>query len=87
MCINKIGNLFKQERIKINMSLETLSKLSNISISTLSNIENNKIRKLKSVYIYRICNILKLNYENVLRLKWEIFPTFFYERNNYIASK
>lgn len=82
MFINKIGNLIKQERIKRNLSLRKLSELSDVSASTLSKIENNKVKKISSVFLYRICKTLKLNYEQVLRLKWEIFPAFLYERKS-----
>ena len=32
-------------------------------------------------------NILKLDYESILRLKWDLFPTFFNERNHKFAGK
>ena len=87
MFINKIGNLLKQERIKRKLSLRTLSELSNISISTLSKIENDKIRNVSSVFLFRLSKILKIDYEYLTRQRWDIFPTFFYERNHKFASK
>lgn len=87
MFINKIGNLLKQERIKRNLTLKALSELSNISISTLSKIENNKIRNVNSAFLYRLCNILKIDYEYLTRQRWDILPTFSFERNRIFASK
>ena len=40
MLLNKIGKRLKQERLKNNLTLETLSNMTNISISTLINLEN-----------------------------------------------
>lgn len=50
MFINKIGKILKQERIKNNLTLETLSNMTNIYISTLSNIENDKIESISGVF-------------------------------------
>ena len=86
MPINKIGNLLKQERIKANMSLVTLSKLSNISISTISKIENDKIKKINSVFIYRICKILKIDYQYINRKRWDLLPVFLYDRKKLNAQ-
>lgn len=78
--MNKIGNLLKQERIKRKLSLRTLSKLSDISISTLSKLENDKIKNVNSVFLYRLSEILKIDYEYLTRQRWDILPTFLYER-------
>lgn len=80
MFINKIGKILKQERIKNNLTLETLSNMTNISISTLSNIENDKIKNPSSVFLYRICKELDIDYNYLTRLRWDILPTFLYER-------
>lgn len=80
MFINKIGNLLKQERIKRKLSLRTLSELSDISISTLSKLENDKIKNVNSVFLYRLSEILKIDYEYLTRKRWDILPTFLYER-------
>lgn len=80
MLINKIGNLLKQERIKKNLTLETLSNISDISISTLSKLENDKLKNVNSVFIYRICKILNIDYDYITRQRWDILPTFLYER-------
>lgn len=69
MFINKIGYLIRQDRINRKLSLKTLSKLSNIFISTLSSIENDKTRNVNRVFLYRICNILKIDYEYMTRKK------------------
>ena len=85
--MNKIGKILKQERLKNNLTLQELSNISNISVFTLSKIENDKIRNVSCVYLYRLCNILSFNYEYLTRQRWDIFPTFFYERNHKFASK
>ena len=85
--MNIIGNVLKEERLKNNLTIEELSNISNISISTISKLENNKIRDINNAFLYRICNILKLDYESILRLKWDLFPTFFNERNHKFAGK
>ena len=80
MFINKIGNLLKQERIKRKMSLRTLSELSSISISTLSKLENDKIKNVNSVFFFILSKILKIDYEYLTRQRWDILPTFLFER-------
>ena len=80
MFINKIGNLLKQERIKRKMSLRTLSELSSISISTLSKLENDKIKNVNSVFFFCLSKILKIDYEYLTRQRWDILPTFLFER-------
>lgn len=82
MFINKIGNLLKQERKKRKLSLRTLSELSDISISTLSKLENDKIKNVNSVFLYRLSEILKIDYEYLTRQRWDILPTFLYERKS-----
>ena len=85
--LNKIGNIIKQERLKNNLTLESLSNISNISISTLSKIENDKIRNVSSVFLYRLSKILNIDYNYLTRQRWDILPTFLYERNYRFASK
>lgn len=85
--MNRIGKILKQERLKNNLTLQALSNISNISISTLSKIENDKIRNVSCVYLYRLCNILDIDYEYLTRQRWDIFPIFFYGRKHKFASK
>ena len=85
--MNKIGKILKQERLKNNLTLQALSNISNISISTLSKMENDKIKNVSSVFLYRLSNILNIDYDYLTRQRWDIFPTFLYERNHYFASK
>ena len=85
--MNKIGKILKQERLKNNLTLQALSNISNISISTLSKMENDKIRNVSSVYLYRLSNILNIDYEYLTRQRWDILPTFLYERNHKFANK
>ena len=85
--MNKIGKRLKQERLKNNLTLETLSNMTNISISTLSNIENDKIENISGVFLYRLSKVFNIDYDYLLRLRWDIFPTFLYERNHKFAVK
>lgn len=82
----EVARIIKNKRIKDKISLQMLSKVTNISISTLSKLENNKIKNPSSVFLYRICKVLNLDYEEVLRLRWDLFPTFLYERNIIIGG-
>lgn len=85
--MNNIGYIIKEQRIKNKLSLGKLSKLSNISVSTLYNIENDKLKKVNSVFIYRLCKILNIDYDYLTRIRWEIHPIFLNERKKYIAGK
>ena len=85
--INKIGNISKQERLKNNLTLQELSNISNIFISTLSKMENDKIKNVSSVFLYRLSNILNIDYNYLTRQRWDILPTFLYERNHKFANK
>ncbi len=78
--MNKIGKIIKEERIKNNLTLKKLSKMTDISMSTLSNIENDKIKYVSSVFLYRLCKAFNIEYNSMLRKRWDIFPTFLYER-------
>lgn len=85
--MNNIGHIIKEQRIKKNITLKKLSKLSDISISTLYKIENDKLKKIKGVFLYRLSSILNIDYDYLNRQRWDILPTFFYERNRSIGSK
>ena len=87
MFINKIGKILKQERIKNNLTLEALSNMTNISISTLSNIENDKVENISGVFLYRLSKVFNIDYDYLLRLRWDIFPTFLFERKSSIGNK
>lgn len=78
--MNKIGKIIKDKRLNKNITLKTLSDSTDISISTLSNIENDKIKNPSSVFLYRICKELNIDYNYLTRLRWDILPTFLYER-------
>ena len=85
--MNKIGNLIKKERIKNNLTLTELSKISSIPISTLSRIENDKLKNVSSVFIYRLSKILNIDYEYITRQMWDILPTLLFEWKYHFASK
>ncbi len=85
--MNKIGKILKQERIKNKLTLKTLSNMTDISISTLSNIENDKTENISGVFLYRLSKVFNIDYDYLLRLRWDIFPTFLYERKSSIGNK
>ena len=87
MLLNKIGKRLKQERLKNNLTLETLSNMTNISISTLSNIENDKVENISGVFLYRLSKVFNIDYDYLLRLRWDIFLTFLYERKSSVGYK
>lgn len=81
--MNKIEKKLKQRRLKNNLTLETLSDMTNISITILSNIENGKMRNIRSVFLYILSKVFNINYDYLLRLKWDMF----YERKSFIGNK
>ena len=72
------GKYIKNMRLSKNMSLSELSKITNISVSTLWSIENNKVKNIKNIFIYRLAKAFNVDYENLLRKRWELVPVFFY---------
>ncbi len=87
MLLNKIGKILKQERIKNKLTLKALSDITDISISTLSNIENDRIENISGVFLYRLSKVFNMDYDYLLRLRWDIFPTFLFERKTSIGNK
>mgnify|MGYP004670126273 CR=1 FL=1 len=85
--LNKIGKILKQERIKNKLTLKALSNMNDISISTLSNIENDKMENISGVFLYRLSKVFNIDYDYLLRLRWDIFPTFLYERKSSVGYK
>lgn len=71
MLIIVLGMILRDARIKMNLTLEALSELTNISIAELSNLENGNIKEPSSVFLYRLSNVLKLDYNEMLRYRYE----------------
>lgn len=40
-------------------------------------MENDKIRNVSSIYLYKLNNILNIDYEYLTRQSWDICPNFF----------
>lgn len=78
--MNKIGKIIKEQRLFKNITLKTLSDSTSISIGTLSNIENDKIKNPSGVFLYRISKALDINYDYLVRQRWDILPVFSFER-------
>lgn len=78
--MNKIGKMIKEQRLYKNITLKTLSDSTSISIGTLSNIENDKIKNPSGVFLYRISKVLDINYDYLVRQRWDILPVFSFGR-------
>ena len=61
----------KSKRIYKKLTLESLSKLTNISIAELSNLENGNIKEPSSVFLYRLSQVLELDYDEILKYRYE----------------
>lgn len=72
--IRLLGEYLKENRIKNNLTLQALSSLTDISISELSALERGKINKPSSVFLLRLSNALNIEYNEVLKLRWEKYP-------------
>ena len=59
----------KEKRKNKGLSLKALSMLTDISISTLSNLENGKLRRTSSVFLFRLSNVLDINYNLLIRYR------------------
>lgn len=70
MLIKILGIIIEFRRRELNLTLEDLSKMTDISISELSYIENGKIKTPSSVFLYRLANVLKLDYNILLKYKY-----------------
>ncbi len=68
-----LGIILRNARIKMNLTLEALSKLTNISIAELSNLENGNIKEPSSVFLYRLSNVLNLDYNEMLKYRFESY--------------
>lgn len=73
MPILVLGMILRNARIKKNLTLEALSRLTNISIAELSNLENGNIKEPSSVFLYRLSNILDLDYNEMLKYRFESY--------------
>lgn len=72
--IRLLGEIFREKRKSKKLTLEALSKITDISIAELSMLENGLIREPSSVFLYRLSNVLEIHYEEVLRHRWCRYP-------------
>ncbi len=77
MLILILGMILRNERIKNNLTLEELSILTNISVSELDKIELGKIKAPSSVFLFRLSNVLKIDYEKMLKYK---YASYYYKK-------
>ena len=61
----------KSKRLYKKLTLESLSKLTNISIAELSNLENGNIKEPSSVFLYRLSQVLESDYDEILKYRYE----------------
>lgn len=71
--IKKLGEIIKIARNKLNLTLSDLSRISDISEIELWLIENGKIKKPKCVFLFRLSNILNLDYNELLKYRFASF--------------
>ena len=48
---------------------------------------NDKIENISGVFLYRLSKAFNIDYDYLLRLRWDIFPTFLYERKSSVGYK
>ena len=69
--IHILGEIFKNKRIEMNLTIKSLSELTNISMTEISNLERGNIKEPNSVFLYRMSNILNLDYNEVIKYRFE----------------
>lgn len=62
--------ILKQARKERNLTLKVLSELTDISISELNKLENGHIKEPCSVFLYRLSEVLNLDYEEMLKYRF-----------------
>lgn len=62
--------ILKQARKERNLTLNVLSELTDISISELNKLENGLIKEPCSVFLYRLSEVLNLDYEEMLKYRF-----------------
>lgn len=68
-----LAEILRSKRKSKNLTLQALSDLTDISISELSNLERGKVKEPSCVFLYRICNVLELNYNEMLQYRYESY--------------
>ena len=71
--IKKLGEIIKIARNKLNLTLSDLSRISDISEIELWLIENGRIKNPKCVFLFRLSNILNLDYNELLKYRFASF--------------
>lgn len=74
MSISILGNEIREKRKQKKLTLKTLSKMTNISQSELSKIEKGEIRNPSNVFLYRLSKALDMEYNDLLRYRWDKYP-------------
>lgn len=74
MLISILGEKIREKRKEKKLTLETLSKMTNISRSELSQLERGKIGNPSNVFLYRLSKALDVEYNDLLRYRWDKYP-------------
>jgi len=78
-----LGSLLKAAREINKFSLRQVEEVTNISNAYLSQLENEKIKSPSANYLYKLANLYRLNFEELLQKAGVIEPT----KNNVTTKK
>lgn len=70
-----LGSLLKTAREINKFSLRDVEEVTNISNAYLSQLENEKIKSPSANYLYKLSNLYRLNFEELLEKAGVIEPT------------
>lgn len=70
-----LGSLLKTAREITKLSLREVEEVTNISNAYLSQLENEKIKNPSANYLYKLANLYRLNFEELLEKAGVIEPT------------
>ncbi len=64
----------RKARINKKYTLKELADLIGVSISHLDRLENGLVPAPKNILLYRLSNVLDLDYEILLKHRWSKYP-------------
>ena len=70
---NELKDMIEKARIARGLSQRELSKRIGLSQSTYNDTINGKIKKPKCVFLFRLSNILNLDYNELLKYRFASF--------------
>lgn len=63
---NSLGSLLKENRTASSLTLREVEEITNISNAYLSQLENDKIKSPSANYLYKLAQLYKMNFEELL---------------------